>query len=300
MNPIFDKNLIRKYVQDLRDSGVRSSIVALKLKSIKKYIIWSTDEKIIDTESFRNLSYFLDQEILGLHESFQERLQYKLKSLMPQRKQKTTPKATEPTLKNKAYTPQVLVGYALLVILISFLGAGIYNQFFIKASTPFAFPNTLTRGTRIISFQGRLTDSLGNPIVAQTDVVFKLYNVSSGGSPLYTGSCTGGSGLTPDQDGIFNALVGQDCSMSEIPSSVFTENANVYLGVTVGSDAEMTPRQQIANVGYALNAETLKTPYVIIMGQKEALENAVVVREMNSRSQRIVPIPNLASYLARI
>ncbi|KKU32272.1 MAG: hypothetical protein UX47_C0015G0007, partial [Candidatus Collierbacteria bacterium GW2011_GWA2_46_26] len=40
--------------------------------------------------------------------------------------------------------------------------------------------------------------------------------------------------------------------------SVFTENANIYLGVTVGADAEMTPRQQIANVGYAINSETLQ------------------------------------------
>ena len=30
------------------------------------------------------------------------------------------------------------------------------------------------------------------------------------------------------------------------------------MGVTVGSDSEMTPRQQIANVGYAINAETLQ------------------------------------------
>ncbi len=257
MNPIFDKTLIRKYIQNLRLAGVRPSIVASKLASLKKFIIWSAEEKIIDGETFRNLSYFIDHEIVDLHESIIQRIQYKISELLPKKKAQTV---KDPNLKVKqsAYTPQALIGYALLIILISFLGAGIYNQFFIKVSTPFAFPNTLTRGTRIISFQGRLTDSLGNPIVAQTDVVFKLYNVSSGGSPLYTGSCTGGSGLTPDQDGIFNALVGQDCSMTEIPSSVFTENANVYLGVTVGSDSEMTPRQQIANVGYALNTETLQ------------------------------------------
>ncbi|GIW62815.1 MAG: hypothetical protein KatS3mg090_0641 [Patescibacteria group bacterium] len=46
--------------------------------------------------------------------------------------------------------------------------------------------------------------------------------------------------------------------MSEIDNSVFTENTEVYLGVTVGSDPEMTPRQPIANVGYAINAETLQ------------------------------------------
>jgi hypothetical protein len=95
---------------------------------------------------------------------------------------------------------------------------------------------------------------LGNPITTATNVQFKLYNVSTGGTPLYTaGPCS----ITPDQDGIFSTLIGQSCG-SEIPNSIFTENPNVYLGVTVGADSEMTPRQPIANVGYAINAETLQ------------------------------------------
>lgn len=48
------------------------------------------------------------------------------------------------------------------------------------------------------------------------------------------------------------------------------------------------------------SAEKQKSPYVIILGQKEALENTVVVREMSNRSQDIVPIQNLAQYLAKI
>ncbi|MCR4307511.1 MAG: hypothetical protein NUV80_03050, partial [Candidatus Berkelbacteria bacterium] len=111
-----------------------------------------------------------------------------------------------------------------------------------------------TKAGRILSFQGRLTDTLSNPITTATNVVFQLYSVSSGGVALYnTGTCS----TTPDQDGIFSTLIGSDCG-SEIDTSVFTENANVYLGVTVGGDAEMTPRQQIANVGYAINSETLQ------------------------------------------
>jgi hypothetical protein len=43
----------------------------------------------------------------------------------------------------------------------------------------------------------------------------------------------------------------------EIPSSVFTNNQDVYVGVTVGTDPEMMPRQQIANVGFAINSETV-------------------------------------------
>ncbi len=53
-------------------------------------------------------------------------------------------------------------------------------------------------------------------------------------------------------------------------------------------------------VGQLAAAENLKSPFVIIMGQKEALENTVVVRQMSNRSQEIVSIPNLPHYLGKL
>lgn len=47
-------------------------------------------------------------------------------------------------------------------------------------------------------------------------------------------------------------------------------------------------------------AETQKTPFVIIMGQKEALENTVVVRHVPTRSQKIIPVHELSIYLSKI
>jgi len=47
-------------------------------------------------------------------------------------------------------------------------------------------------------------------------------------------------------------------------------------------------------------AENVASPFVIIMGQKEALENTVVVRHTISRAQQIVPIIKLAEYLSRL
>lgn len=47
-------------------------------------------------------------------------------------------------------------------------------------------------------------------------------------------------------------------------------------------------------------AENLKVPYLIIMGQKEATEDAVIVRNMFDRSQTAVPIPKLADYLKHL
>lgn len=47
-------------------------------------------------------------------------------------------------------------------------------------------------------------------------------------------------------------------------------------------------------------AEHEKFPYVIIMGQKEAMDNTLLVRNMNTRSQDTVPINKLAEYLKNI
>lgn len=47
-------------------------------------------------------------------------------------------------------------------------------------------------------------------------------------------------------------------------------------------------------------AERLNVPYTIILGQKEALDNTVIVRHMETRSQDTVPIPKLADYLKKI
>lgn len=47
-------------------------------------------------------------------------------------------------------------------------------------------------------------------------------------------------------------------------------------------------------------AERLAIPYVIIFGQKEALEGTVLVREMENRSQESVKIEDLAEYLKKM
>ena len=152
------------------------------------------------------------------------------------------------------------VRQAVAIGLIAFLifalagGTAIYNQFFKNTEVKLAYPATPIRGGRILNFQGFLTDSAGTPITTSINMRYRLYDAASGGTTLYdSGTCS----ITPDADGIVNVLVGSSCG-AEIASTVFSENVNVYMGVTTGADAEMTPRQQIANVGYAINSETLQ------------------------------------------
>jgi histidyl-tRNA synthetase len=47
-------------------------------------------------------------------------------------------------------------------------------------------------------------------------------------------------------------------------------------------------------------AENMRVPFVIIIGQKEALENSVVIRDMSTRVQETVLISNLAKYIKKL
>lgn len=46
-------------------------------------------------------------------------------------------------------------------------------------------------------------------------------------------------------------------------------------------------------------ARSLSTPYILIMGHKEAMEGTILVREVSTNSQDAVPLPELPTYLKR-
>ncbi|TAL49560.1 hypothetical protein EPN83_00235 [Patescibacteria group bacterium] len=48
------------------------------------------------------------------------------------------------------------------------------------------------------------------------------------------------------------------------------------------------------------SAENMKVSHLLIVGQKEALEDSVTVRDMNTREQETVPTPELAAYLKKL
>ena len=103
-----------------------------------------------------------------------------------------------------------------------------------------------TPGT--ISYQGMLNDAAGQPINGSTNITFRLYSVPTGGTALWTEAHTGANAV-PVSNGLFNVLLG---SLTPISASVWS-NANVYLGVQVGGDAEMTPREIVSPVGVAMS-----------------------------------------------
>jgi hypothetical protein len=98
----------------------------------------------------------------------------------------------------------------------------------------------------LLQYQGRLADpSTGEAVADDTyTMVFGLYDVDSGGTPLWT--------ETKDvtvQGGLFSTALGDTTALD---AGLFDGQA-LWLGITVGADAEATPRQQVLPVAYALS-----------------------------------------------
>ena len=116
---------------------------------------------------------------------------------------------------------------------------------------PFRAPMLAGDSTTTISYQGRLADSSGDPVTTSgVGMQFRLYNTDTGGSSLWEEPHT----AVPVEDGLFHVLLG---STNPIPVSLLANNSTLWLGITVGSDSEMSPREQIASVPYAMIASTV-------------------------------------------
>ncbi|HQR12506.1 MAG TPA: tail fiber domain-containing protein [Casimicrobiaceae bacterium] len=104
--------------------------------------------------------------------------------------------------------------------------------------------DTLAQVPDKLNYQGRLTDPGGAPLTTSVPMVFKLYTVPSGGAAIYTETQT-----VSVAGGVFNVAIGSVTPLN-LPFDV-----PYYLGVKVGADAEMTPRQAVLAVAYAQRAD---------------------------------------------
>ena len=87
---------------------------------------------------------------------------------------------------------------------------------------------------------------------------------------------------------IFFAQIGAEAKLKSLKIIEMLRQAHFHLHQSLSKDKISS---QVAI------AENLKVSYIIIVGQKEALENSVIVRNMLNRSQTVVPIPKLADHL---
>lgn len=111
-----------------------------------------------------------------------------------------------------------------------------------------AAPDSTDAVPDVISYQGYATDSNGVALSGSYDVCFRLYDMPSSGTALWT-ECRTGENQVPFDNGLFNVLLGQ---VSPLPNPFPVDP--VYMGVTVTADPEMTPRERLSSVPFAIRA----------------------------------------------
>ena len=255
----FNQQQFDQYVAYLKSTGLSASSIQRKLSSIATFQKFLIKKNIIPAPVRADrcvcppISNPLSLRDISLKKGNLTYFITKLASLF-----KGGPAAAGVGLKNKGIYKYLLI--SSLIIIISGIGITLYRQAITKAKKNLAYTTASSPvyANRFLSFQGRLTDSAGNPITSSTAIIFELYNTAAvgTGTSLYTSTIGNSDTVIPDNNGIFSVTIGKTHG-TEIPNSVFTQNPAVYLQITAGGEV-MDPRQPIATVAYAINAETLQ------------------------------------------
>jgi len=115
-----------------------------------------------------------------------------------------------------------------------------------------AITNNITAATdaitipRMLSYQGRLTDSLGNPVSdGNYQMTFRLYPDETGGTPFWNETQT-----VYVRNGLFSAFLGAVTPINAVP-----DNGEMWLGLQVESAPELTPRLRIVSSAFSFLSE---------------------------------------------
>ncbi|MCL4354965.1 site-specific integrase, partial [Patescibacteria group bacterium] len=248
LNALFEAILITPIVELLKHGQL------LLWKSGGKEVFYNLQDKIRKTATSQQ-SYVDEISVKNLSKSFYNPLSISTKYFPWYRKVIFHTRYTRPDWYKRyhSYSITHYFHFAILIIFISALSFSFYNAFVIKPQMDKkALAALPTAPPRIMSFQGRLTNSNDVPIATATPLRFAIYDdlTASGAALLWQEIQT----VSPDEDGIFSVLLGNNIPF---PADLF-QNSALWLGVTVQQTDELTPRQQLATVAFAANSESLQ------------------------------------------
>lgn len=98
----------------------------------------------------------------------------------------------------------------------------------------------------LVSYQGRATDDSGLPLTGSYSLTFRIYDSPTSGNLVWSEV----QNAVSISAGMFTTLLG---SVTPLTESLFG-SPNRYLAVQIGSNPELSPRQRIVAVAYALTA----------------------------------------------
>ncbi len=96
-----------------------------------------------------------------------------------------------------------------------------------------------------INYQGHLRNADGTLTTGVFNITARVYSAASGGSPLYTETLAN----VNVRDGLFNVVLG-DIN----PLGTTFDGAPRFIGITLNSGSELTPRERVHGVPWAIHA----------------------------------------------
>src|SRR3990172_1416522 len=117
----------------------------------------------------------------------------------------------------------------------------------------------------LITYQGMLADSTGDPANGLFLIQFRIYDAESGGATLWDNAFR----TVQVTDGLFIYSLGDSTAFA---ADLF-DSPNRWLGIKVGTDPEISPRKQLVSTAYsqhAAKADSVATDadYVHVVGDE--------------------------------
>ena len=141
---------------------------------------------------------------------------------------------------------------------------------------------------RLIRYQGALVDSEKLPLADATyTITFRLYNAATEGTALWEESHAGPNAV-PVTNGTFTVLLGSITAFDQVAF-----DQPLWLTIQLEGEPEMSPRQQLTSVPFALTAESLSGGTITVVEGKVGIGTTTPTALLHLRS----PVANQRTVL---
>ena len=138
-----------------------------------------------------------------------------------------------------------------------------YSSLVVALAAFFALTTVAQAVPLAFTHQARILDGSGNPLVGAHNVRFSIYGQSSGGSAVWTEQAS-----VQFDNGMMSHVLG---SVTPLRAEDFNSNS-LFLGISVDSGPELSPRVPLVSVPFALRAKTAENATNVTGGIVDASE----------------------------